>query len=1813
MDVLKTSHHEDSLLVTKSPTLSYQSLLEPSSASLNSPSPTTNNNNNSSTPPGQQKKLNLPIQSNYSTSTSLLSSFLTYQTTNPTSASSTNLHSSMSNSNAPAANTTSNNNNGPSSAQYSKYFKKTIGDYKRLSSELSKFNNKTGLQRTNHLRLLFLYFLRLQTDEVYYKVPKPHCYKPAITGIKVLVKWWQAILNALIDAKKPVAASQKSVYYECISRIITRYEWKFINENPNNDMLESNDANASEHNKNQQDSNMLVILLTKTLDYSINQLNSKNSASLSLSAFIGKIFALSFFQLKGVSNALLFLLNVRISTILTNYNLFFSDEENYNKIKLLSDEYKGIKNRYPANVQYLVNIDKLTYGMKLDHINSKSFKLDSRDKPNVVKLDFNNSLDEFIAKGRDANADLFGARAGTTTTKQVLGDNDGLQMMKNRTSMDSKKHTLLPPHTLPNKPRINSIQNPSIMKKSKPLVTAPHRKFNFNAIEPPRAPVKGINDPQGAWVKKWSHFNSDVFVSFLRHYLTLTSDALVNGNAEGKMLDANIRAENFLNDPKLNDINALIAAPGFNIIWGHLYDIIVCTINSSTSSNKKSCGNGASGGKSNSGNHWSQRFSTSAAANPFNGNNNMTLNFFSLSSLTSLSSTTDARKTTPLHAIAKVFLTLRDFLYNPRSINERIISKLVITSFDNLLITFARSVSAYDYLKAGYVLDLVQEFVTQVCSCYNAYDDQLFRLESTDADWFDSTKNSTMRCVNFCKAINWKFWLNAVQNMLSTENINCQLKALAFLFNVWDFIPDENNYINRTSTSPMHGFNSSHDPNNFFNESIKNHCHWLKNPNYSIKYNFTSWLVSHKNWSKFFCHWQPLVRSYYLRLIVWRLLSVKLDFMSILSSDLNYSNMDYSSSFATRRQPYSSTSLNSQNALYFSAFKNAKDVTTIDALTPPTTMTAESKIHSDSYINREKIRKIITDRLNFSYEKVIKISQFSSMGYYLMPDMNGSSPIVNRKFSITSINFKNTNENLFIDPNVSHINNTYNSFINDDSGSGSASSSGSSSPTDDKNNNMKNNGSKAGSINSEYLMMNGLVPNLNGSASHQLQVRKINPFEIFDDAVYSSTAFSSMCDENDDEVNFLTTSNTVLNNSTGNTGSNEQEEVNGKTNGNSKAKSEVKNKNAAAVGKNNDVANNSTNGGKNLLGFAFKLFKKSKSSTNINEGNANDAEATLLDASPSKSSMIEGESPKKKVLAESPAKKIAGSSSLADISQNEVSAREPLENFYCNGLPLSEPNTSLLRSGSVYGMRSDFLKKKEKSETSLALLKKSKSVKSRPTFEIGNVNSKSLVDINRLSTNGGKLNELINSNNSLTSFCSTNNLGSSNTSKRMSFVNGFKSIQSLTSVASTKTSSTETSEKSLSSFASYLSGNSTEEQTSIEEEPSVHLKHKTSVKSVKNFNSSKKRSGTLSSTSLKSLSSSVANTASTATGCSNIIGGKQQGLESIPLPPELHNKAPDIKRQLFKFSLVWHDDSLNYQLYVINNSGFSKFYNPSSYASFNANNKFPHYPMLPFSQSMGISYMPTDEEYTHNTELETEEFESDVENLSEDGGEGQEEVSATESSISHVSDSIPHPINTVSSEIGVKELDASTSNSRRVSASTFFTCSTELSPNMTPTSAFFNSNMKSSQQQDTNTVIHSPTLLENSEKFCSIDAVQDDNQKVPDKLPKVNGIGGEQKGHPRRKLSQEESHKKQLQKMKRERDTANETLRKWGTVGKSLNEWNDVVKEYEDFVRSRKIAFENQRLMNFNNDDHENYADYYNLNFVPLLIAEAPAPKINAS
>lgn len=83
--------------------------------------------------------------------------------------------------------------------------------------------------------------------------------------------------------------------------------------------------------------------------------------------------------------------------------------------------------------------------------------------------------------------------------------------------------------------------------------------------------------------------------------------------------------------------------------------------------------------------------------------------------------------------------------------------------------------------------------------------------------------------------------------------------------------------------------------------------------------------------------------------------------------------------------------------------------------------------------------------------------------------------------------------------------------------------------------------------------------------------------------------------------------------------------------------------------------------------------------------------------------------------------------------------------------------------------------------------------------------------------------------------------------------------------------------------------------------------------------------------------------------------------------------------------------------------------------------------------------------------------------------------------------------------------------------------------------------------------------------------------------------------------------------MKRERDTANETLRKWGTVGKSLNEWNDVVKEYEDFVISRKIAFENQRLMNFNNDDHENYADYYNLNFVPLLIAEAPAPKINAS
>lgn len=80
--------------------------------------------------------------------------------------------------------------------------------------------------------------------------------------------------------------------------------------------------------------------------------------------------------------------------------------------------------------------------------------------------------------------------------------------------------------------------------------------------------------------------------------------------------------------------------------------------------------------------------------------------------------------------------------------------------------------------------------------------------------------------------INWDFWLQVAQTMLQSENNMTELRVLSFVYTIWDVLVED--------------------------ERRK-------------KIVCVDWLLSIPIWERFFCHWCPMVRAYYMRLICWRL------------------------------------------------------------------------------------------------------------------------------------------------------------------------------------------------------------------------------------------------------------------------------------------------------------------------------------------------------------------------------------------------------------------------------------------------------------------------------------------------------------------------------------------------------------------------------------------------------------------------------------------------------------------------------------------------------------------------------------------------------------------------------------------------------------------------------------------------------------------------------------------------------------------------------------------------------------------------------
>lgn len=184
------------------------------------------------------------------------------------------------------------------SAEYERKVRLQLKQFKGLELTLDKFVAKlNGIMKTNLLRTVLLPFLRLVPALDTLFAPALSIYVSLVSVCTtILGRWWRLLLSALTapTTVPQVSLTDRNAYLECVSRILCRSDW----------FLAGSDAMA-----------MYTSCLCDTLDYAINKISTTKIVPVSLSAFTGKTFAFAYFFVPGVALALLFLLNVRQSTL----------------------------------------------------------------------------------------------------------------------------------------------------------------------------------------------------------------------------------------------------------------------------------------------------------------------------------------------------------------------------------------------------------------------------------------------------------------------------------------------------------------------------------------------------------------------------------------------------------------------------------------------------------------------------------------------------------------------------------------------------------------------------------------------------------------------------------------------------------------------------------------------------------------------------------------------------------------------------------------------------------------------------------------------------------------------------------------------------------------------------------------------------------------------------------------------------------------------------------------------------------------------------------------------------------------------------------------------------------------------------------------------------------------------------------------------------------------------------------------------------------------------------------------------------------
>ncbi|KAG5422234.1 hypothetical protein I9W82_001329 [Candida metapsilosis] len=356
------------------------------------------------------------------------------------------------------------------------------------------------------------------------------------------------------------------------------------------------------------------------------------------------------------------------------------------------------------------------------------------------------------------------------------------------------------------------------------------QKCFMNCTPPPKHPVDGIKNPNGDWVRRWCGSDSSVFNSFLRHYIEIVQKSLL------LVVD--------------EDVMVLLKCPGFSVILSHIYQIFHVAISRITSPGKPSFNANINVNKNAPlpptpamDNRKREEISSSggAAASP-NSNFNANGQRFKAPAPPPPPQFNINIKQSDMYynSIIKIFKTVRDVIYCATLDNKSIdcISASLVKVIDLCLISIAKEVTIYDFNKNGLILGIVHEFINHI-------------------------ENNISNEVKYL--IRWEFWLSCNYMMINhSDHIQSLLKNFAFLFNVWDMIPDALSSFVKPQRSDFAPIGDLNDEN----------YKWITNLEDSFKSNFTNYLISDTMFRNMFVHWNPLVRSYYIKLLVWRVIGI---------------------------------------------------------------------------------------------------------------------------------------------------------------------------------------------------------------------------------------------------------------------------------------------------------------------------------------------------------------------------------------------------------------------------------------------------------------------------------------------------------------------------------------------------------------------------------------------------------------------------------------------------------------------------------------------------------------------------------------------------------------------------------------------------------------------------------------------------------------------------------------------------------------------------------------------------------------------------